>query len=172
VPSGVILTRQQIQEASLEYRQDIIFPESAIMADYRRQNFSTLPRHYYYVDVLRECRACHRPFLFFAREQQYWYEVLRFYSDADCVECAECRRSDRTLRLRFKRYSENVTRTDLPDEELATLVSDAVFLWRAGLLRNEQLLRRLRNLARRRIPDSKATKSMDTAISELDAKKA
>jgi hypothetical protein len=52
--------------------------------------------------------------------------------------------------------------------ELATLVEDAVFLWKAGVLRREQLLRQLRNLAHRRIPSAKATKKIDEVVAALE----
>ena len=55
------------------------FPESAIPADESRQNYSVIPR-LCYVDELRRCRKCDRDFIFFAREQHFWYEVLRFWS--------------------------------------------------------------------------------------------
>ncbi len=45
--------------------------------------------------MLAVCRTCARTFLFFAREQQYWYEDLHFYIDTDCVHCPTCRGSRR-----------------------------------------------------------------------------
>ena len=59
------------------WSEDVTFPESAIPADVRKQNFSTMSHLHWYVDTLRGCRTCERPFLFFASEQQYWYETLR-----------------------------------------------------------------------------------------------
>ena len=50
---------------------------------------------------------------------------------------------------------------------LGILVEDAVFLWEAGVLREEQRIRRLRNLARRRIPGSNALTAIDRAIVHL-----
>src|SRR3569832_1064345 len=84
VPSGCEATEAQIRGSFYGYRDETIFPQSAIPADLTRQNFTTFPRGYY-VDILKVCRACGRSFLFFAREQRHWYEVLRFYIDADCV---------------------------------------------------------------------------------------
>jgi hypothetical protein len=122
------------------------------------------------VDILKQCRTCKRPFIFFAREQQHWYEELGFTIDADCVRCVECRKSDQQLRRRFKRYSQSVSRTDLDDRKFVALVEDAVFLFDAGVLRDEQRLRRFRNLARRRIPGSTATTSIDRVITELESR--
>jgi hypothetical protein len=166
VPSGCTASAEEVRGSFWSYSSETIFPESAIQADTTRQNFTVFPRGYY-VDMLRQCRTCRRPFIFFAREQQHWYEELGFYIDADCVHCPECRRSDQQLRRRFQRYSKSIGRKDIDDRDLATLVGDAVFLWQAGVLREEQRLRRLRNLARQRIPGSTATASIDRVIDEL-----
>ena len=168
VPSGSKASPKEVRASFWRYGSDTIFPESAIRADTTRQNFTVFPRGYY-VDALRKCRTCGRPFIFFAREQQHWYETLGFHIDADCVHCPECRRSDQQLRRRFQRYSESIGRADIDDRDLVTLVGDAVFLWEAGVLRDEQRLRRLRNLARRRIPGSTATTGIDRVIAELES---
>jgi hypothetical protein len=152
------------------YEGQTIFPESAIPANVSRQNYTVLPRRYY-VDILKQCRECRRPFIFFAREQEHWYEKLGFTIDADCVRCVECRKSEQRLQRRLKRYSHAIPRDDLDDRELATLVEDAVFLFEVGVLRDEQRLRRLRNLARRRIPQSTATESIGQLISQITSKR-
>jgi hypothetical protein len=118
--------------------------------------------------MLVVCRTCARPFIFFAREQQYWYEDLHFYIDTDCVHCPACRAASHEHRDRLRRYSEHVGRADLDAGQLATLVGDAVFLWKAGTLHDEQKLRWLRNLARRRIPQDPATVSIDRLLASLD----
>jgi hypothetical protein len=165
IRSGYNVSAEEIRASFYRYCGETIFPESAIPANIKRQNFSTFARGYY-VDILKKCRTCRRPFLFFAKEQQYWHEVLGFYIDADCVDCPECRRSDQLLRRRFRRYAENIGKTDIDDDALATLVGDAAFLWQAGVLHNEHHFRRLRNLAHRRIPHSKATTEMDRVIAD------
>lgn len=165
VPSGCTVSAEVVRSSYWRYHQDTIFPESAIPANTARQNFSVFPRGFY-VDTLRQCRTCGRSFIFFAREQQHWYEVLGFYVDADCIHCPECRKSDQQLRRRFQRYSANIGRTDNNDQELETLIDDAVFLWQAGVLRDEQKLRRLRNLARERLPDNPVMKNMERVLAE------
>lgn len=164
VQSG--LSAEEIRQPAWLIRDAKIFPETAIKADMTRQNFSVTGRPFY-VDMLRQCRTCGRGFVFYAREQLHWYEVLKFNIEADCVDCPECRRSSQQLRRRFQRYSANVSREQLDNRALATLVGDAVDLWRAGVLRDEQRLRRLRNLARRQIPKSTATASIEELITEL-----
>lgn len=171
VPSGCTATAEAIRNSFWRYQSDHIYPESAIRADTTRQNYSVFPRGYY-VDTLKRCRTCGRSFIFFAREQQYWYETLGFYIDADCVHCPECRHSDQLLRHRLKRYSKNIGRANIDDRDFAVLVDDAVFLWQAGVLLNEQRLRRLRNLARQRIPNNNITTSIERVIAQLESQDA
>lgn len=167
VPSGCKATEAEIRSSFYGYRSETIYPESAIPADLTRQNFTTFPRGYY-VDTLKVCRECSRSFLFFAREQRHWYEVLRFYIDADCVHCPACRRKHQEHQRRLQRYAELVVRPDLGGLELAELVGDAVFLWKAGVLRDEQRLRWLCNRARRLIPHDCATARIEKLVAELE----
>jgi hypothetical protein len=150
------------------YFRECVFPESAIMADTSKQNYSTLPQPYY-VDVKKTCRDCGRYFIFFAEEQRYWYEDLGFYIWADCVRCPECRKDNRTLRHRFDRYSLNIKskKDDLDDDSLAILVDDSIFLWEYGLLKKEEILYHLRKIACARIPDHPTTKRVNAIIDSL-----
>lgn len=168
VASGCTASADEVRNSFYGYRSETIFPESAIRAEITRQNFTVLPRGYY-VDILKRCRTCHRPFIFFAREQQHWYEVLGFYIDADCVHCPECQRSNQELRRRFRRFSDSIRRTDIIDIELESLVEDAVFLWKAEVLKDEQRLRQLRNLAQRRIPNSTAITSITQLVDDMNS---
>ena len=67
---------------------------TAIQANPSKQNAPTVPVTHYY-DLERVCCSCKRPFIFFAEEQQYWYEAVQFPLDADCVRCPECRKKER-----------------------------------------------------------------------------
>ncbi len=66
------------------------------MADLTRQTPATVPVTHYF-DLQRTCRDCGRQFLFFAEEQKYWYEVLGFGLDSDCVRCADCRKKEQGI---------------------------------------------------------------------------
>ena len=146
---------------------DVTFPESAIPADMSKHNFTTMSHLHWYVDTLRDCRMCKRPFLFFAREQQYWYETLRFRVEADCHECVECRASLRAVRWRLKRYGELVCQRAMPDGDMRALASAAAFLWTKGIVRNEQRLRRIKNRALRQLPDDATTRALDKLVRSL-----
>lgn len=166
VPSGLV-GDDDVIPGPPSWSKDVTFPESAIPADVRKQSFSTMSHLYWYVDTLRDCRRCKRPFLFFAREQQYWYETLRFRVETTCNECVECRASLRTVRRRLKRYGELVGKRDLADDDLLALASDVAFLWNEGLLRDEQRLRRIRNRALRQVPERAATRVLDELVASL-----
>jgi hypothetical protein len=151
-PSGLRVPEEEIRKSFWRYRGERLFPETAIAADVSKQPLSIGPR-FYYVDMLRECRSCHRPFIFFALEQRYWYETLGFVIDADCVLCPDCRRESQALRRRTRRYSDLVRKQDLTPKELQFLVDDAAFLFTKGVLKNTNPLGHLKNRALKMIPD-------------------
>lgn len=108
-------------------------PETAIVADTTRQISRPVAVTHYY-DVKRECRDCHRKFIFFAEEQQHWYESLRFPLESDCVRCVECRKSQQAianLRARYEELLKTSDRTEKQTLELAdcslTLIEQSVF---------------------------------------------
>ncbi|WP_435016338.1 zinc-ribbon domain containing protein [Tundrisphaera sp. TA3] len=141
------------------YRPDVVVP-----ADLTRQNFTAYPIPHY-VDVLRQCRNCGRPFIFFALEQKHWFEDLHFHiHSSQCVRCTECRRRQHHLSERLRRYSRLVVRDDLSDSELESLVGEAAYLFGTGHHVGENRLRRIKNLALARIPDSLATKQILATI--------
>lgn len=111
-----------------------------------------LQRHGYdapialYEDKPKLCIRCLRPFTFTAREQQHFYETLRFpiYSIPD--ECAPCR-----LLLRRARRAQDRLTTLLtePRPETAEEMMEAALL--LALLGRTQRARELHNRARNRL---------------------
>jgi len=163
IPSGLSVPVAEILRSHWHYDKDSIFPESVLIADTSKQNYATYPRAYY-VDLCKQCRLCERRFIFFAREQRHWFEVLRFYVDADCVLCPECRRRSQTIRRRLKRYSELIPQKKRSREDLMKLVEDAAYLLGEGVLRDLDRLGWLKNEARRQIPDYPGTAQLERAI--------
>lgn len=72
-------------------------PEGAIRANVNIQN-GCFSRTDYYMDSTRICMQCGKEFLFSAREQQYWYEILHFNMYSQAIRCKECRKQARTKR--------------------------------------------------------------------------
>jgi len=157
---ATICAREEVR-----YRTEDVFPETRIAADPEKQHY-VFPQTFY-VDVLKRCLDCRRQFIFFAREQRYWYESLKFPTDADCVRCPECRAEQHELKRRFQRYSELAALENLEQKQLIELISDAIYLWRQGLLQNEQTSRKLRNRAMKSIPGHAVTGEIDALIGTL-----
>jgi hypothetical protein len=150
-PSGLSIPEAAIRQGFWGLVSDTIFPETVLVADPAKQNYSVFPR-LYYVDVARTCRSCQRPFIFSAREQRYWFETLHFWIDADCVQCVDCRRESRAVQRRLRRYSDVCARTEASDKELMFLVDDALYLLERDVLKNLNTLGALKNRALKAIP--------------------
>ena len=121
-------------------------PNTAIVANTARQNRPTIPVTHYF-DVRRRCRACGRPFLFFAEEQQYWYEELQFPLEADCVRCVECRAGVRELRAMKQQYDLLLQAPRRSAEDTLELVGAAYALVEASIF-SPKVVPRMRALLR------------------------
>ena len=96
-------TIEAIENAHWRYSSLKYFPNTVIFADIKKQNYAIYPRALY-VDIEEKCRACSKAFIFFAQEQQYWFEVLDFWVDSHCTRCFECRKHARYILTLRKRY--------------------------------------------------------------------
>lgn len=162
-PSGLVVPEDDIRHGFWGLGQATIFPETVLRADTSVQNFSMYPRDYY-VDILRKCRSCNRPFIFSAREQRYWFETLRFYVDADCVDCVDCRRASRSIQRRLRRYSDLFAKDVISRKELMFLVDDAAFLVTHGTLKNLDNVGSVKNRALKMIPEYPGIAALIAAI--------
>lgn len=107
-------------------------PGTAVEADLSRQTPSTIPVTHYY-DIERVCRDCGRLFVFYAREQKYWYEELGFSLDSDCVRCVPCRKKEQEIQQLRKRYNELVSAPERSSDEELELASTRVDLMEEGI---------------------------------------
>ncbi|MCO6042465.1 zinc-ribbon domain-containing protein, partial [Aeoliella sp. ICT_H6.2] len=142
IESAYNVPYDQIVEGYWQYRHEHLYPQTAIPADLSKQNFSTFPREYY-VDIQKTCRECGRPFIFFAREQQFWYEELGLYIDVDCVACYECRKEERLAKRHREVFSKYINNLPTNCRELTALLESGVYLWQKKELQNVHTLRRL-----------------------------
>lgn len=170
-PSGITIPEAEIRNGYWRLGHDEIYPETVLLADTSRQDFSIYPRRYY-VDTLRRCRKCGRDFLFFAREQKYWFETLRFNVDADCVLCPECRRQTQTVRRRLRRYSDLRRKPDITRKELMHLVDDAAFLLTHGVLHDLNVLGQIKNRALREIAEYPGVQQLAQLLEQARAAEA
>lgn len=64
----------------------------AITARTWLQKFCDHCPYFAYFDVSLPCEDCQNAFIFSAKEQQYWYEVLEFWVQSRPKQCVACRR--------------------------------------------------------------------------------
>lgn len=115
------------------------FPTTRIRADESKQKYSVFPKTEYF-DVLCKCRYCRRWFIFCAKEQQYWFEELRFFVDSSCVHCSECR-SRRRQHHREEQEFASLQREPQPNaEQIARLLELTIKLRDRGKIRKRSQL--------------------------------
>ena len=115
---------------------------TAVAADVARQRPATLHVTHYY-DARRVCRRCERPFLFFADEQKHWYEDLQFPLEADCLECAPCRKDEQRIHISRQTYETLLDKPARTEAETLELVECGLFLVESAAF-SAKLLPRLR----------------------------
>ncbi|WP_165734794.1 zinc-ribbon domain containing protein [Pseudoalteromonas sp. C8] len=103
ITTNTPVTIEAIENAHWRYSRLKYFPNTVILADIKKQNYAIDPRTLY-VDIEEKCESCSKAFIFFAQEQQYWFETLRFWVDSHCTHCFECRRHARYILTLRKRY--------------------------------------------------------------------
>ena len=115
-----------------------LIPGTAIAADLTRQSAATVPVTHYY-DEERRCLDCRRWFLFFAEEQRFWYEELRFPIEADCVRCHPCRRIGQEMQRTRQEYDHLMTLAEPTPDEMARMAFARILLVEAGRFHARQL---------------------------------
>lgn len=135
----------EIERAYWHYSYETYFRQSAIVADVSKQNHSGFPRELY-VDIEKTCTICGRAFIFFAKEQQYWYEVLGFYIDTDCVKCIECRNKEKKIKEKALRYEELIKKKNRTHRDIKDLKYVAYDLYEVGYLKNKSKLAQILKL--------------------------
>ncbi|NKB54346.1 MAG: hypothetical protein GKR97_19405 [Rhizobiaceae bacterium] len=113
---------------------------TAIVADLQRQSPATIPVTHYF-DVKRVCRDCNSPFLFFAQEQQHWYEDLEFPLESDCVRCSPCRKMQQGLVQKQARYEELFHLAQRTFDEDLEMAECCISLMEASLFGHKQIPR-------------------------------
>ncbi|KZN53215.1 zinc-ribbon domain-containing protein [Pseudoalteromonas luteoviolacea] len=135
IPSEFDYSTEEVASAHWRYRSLKFFRETAIPANINKQNFALFPRSLY-VDIEEECVDCHRLFIFYALEQKYWFEELRFWVDAHCIRCIECRKKDQEIKNMQRRYGDLVSKENRTNDETAELKSIALELYQLGYMKN------------------------------------
>ncbi len=71
----------------------------AIMAEPDQQQYVDHPPFLAYFDLQKKCETCGQDYIFSGKEQQYWYETLKFWVQSKPIACAECRRKKREEKM-------------------------------------------------------------------------
>ena len=140
IPSGESYSEEDVLSAHWSYSSLKIFKETAIKADISKQNYGLYPRKIY-VDIEETCNICKRAFIFFAKEQMFWFEQLGFYVDAHCNQCPDCRRHSRNTKSLQKRYQLLVETENRTTKQNKLLKQIAMELFQLGYIKDEKLLR-------------------------------
>jgi len=136
IHSGNNFSKDEIEQGFWGYSKEHFFPESVVIANIEKQKYSTFPRTLY-VDIKKQCIQCKRSFIFFALEQKYWYEILGFYIDADCVKCIDCRKKERMIKKMMITYENLLKKEEKTDLEISELKKNALELYQLGYIRNK-----------------------------------
>lgn len=141
-----------------------LIPGTAIIADPSKQYGSCMVFTHYY-DIERKCRDCGRLFIFYAQEQRYWYEELKFPVDADCVRCHPCRKVMREIEQVTRSYEELMALVEPTADQQASMAEHRLILVSAGRFNSRQLeaVRAFIN----RFPDHPKTSDLCSQLAEI-----
>ena len=141
------LTRGPHSPDEWEGQRSYSIAETAVEAKPEQQAHATFHTTHY-LDLDKRCSDCHRRFIFFAVEQQYWYETLKLPLYADCVRCVPCRKKKRGSWRQLARYRELTQRPNRNDDELLELIDLYLALVSSGEFSRKRLdrVRRFANL--------------------------
>ncbi len=130
-------------------------PNTAIEADITKQAPATIHITHYF-DTKRVCRKCGAHFIFFAEEQRYWYEKLRFPLESDLIDCINCRKHEQRLKQAKQEYERLLTKDGRSEKETLHMIKNGVFLVEENIF-THKLLPKLRGF----IKSLKASSTID-----------
>ena len=85
-------------------------PQSAIAANHdelkHNNTYSSFPK--YYVDVPYICRDCGSEEIWTAKQQKYWFEVIKGNINSYAVRCYKCRKKIRDEKAQQKKHMEEM----------------------------------------------------------------
>ena len=114
-------------------------PNTAFAANGSQQN-AGMGYVTHYFDVTKKCVDCNRMFLFFAKEQRFWYEILKFNLSANCIRCVECRKPVRGSESLRKRYDQLANTADISESDSLELAAFSVSVTNGNLLNTPTFL--------------------------------
>lgn len=92
------------------YTMPDTLPSHAVMADQNElshnNTYGCLPL--FYVDKSFHCRDCGEYGVWKAKQQRWWYEIVKGSIDSRAVQCIQCRKYDQAQREDQKRHMEKM----------------------------------------------------------------
>lgn len=116
----------------------------AIRADARKQNAGDGGPRQAYFDVILTCEDCRSDFRFTAREQQFWYEELRFFEESRPKQCRRCRRIRRLRGALTAELGRALKAPASKDPALLTRIAD-IYIELGDIEKASLYLRRAKN---------------------------
>lgn len=112
------------------------------------QTFCDFPPYLAYYDETLRCEACDQDFVFFATEQRFWYEELKFFVQSRPKHCVECRRQRREHNKLNQELEKAIRALDRRDVKQLAHVAE-LHLSMGNRRKSIEFLGRARNLARK-----------------------
>ena len=86
-------------------------PSDAIPANISEQAAAGYSTRYFYKDKEFSCRDCGKVETWTAKDQQWYFEVVKGHPASQPVRCAECRKKRRMAKEEQRRHMEEMKRT-------------------------------------------------------------
>ena len=101
------------------YQRPEILPEGAIWANFdelaHNNTYGTLP--YFYLDRIFICADCCKEELWTAKQQKWWYEIVKGHIESRAIRCRSCRDKIKAAKDEQKRHMETMAKkTPHPNE--------------------------------------------------------
>ena len=112
------------------------------------QNYSVLGINWH-IGVELFCKKCSRTFIFSAKEQQRWYETLKFWADSVPNECKECRGINRSIVILNKRLSKVLAIKSMQMNDYIEIIDIATGLIDNGVTIGGKLAQKVRMAAKK-----------------------
>ncbi|MBA3237056.1 MAG: zinc-ribbon domain containing protein [Parachlamydiaceae bacterium] len=107
-------------------------PPGAIRGNVGLQEFCPIHHFpkYFYVDEEVECVQCRDKFVFFAGEQKFWYESLKFNFHSHAINCQACRKQNRSQKKIIKQLQKayEIYEANLKDPVAMLALAQAICL--------------------------------------------
>jgi len=154
---------------------NVRIPNTAVKAQILKQRVTYTPGLvYFYFDTVVTCAVCGKQFIFFAEEQKFWYETLKFILSSWPKKCEPCRREERKGPRLKAHYDELLALPSRTVEQNIEIALTCMKLIELGSFtpRKCEFVRSLLHLIREREGDEVAVLALYRRVEVFEAKQA